>query len=450
MTLNDEPRHGAFAFVIPWERFVYRRDGRWLVTEPIGKEGITNHLLESGMAPDEVKAMLQSRSYNKVYGVEIVPGVGHFHEEGGRWYLNTWVEPRVVATPGEYPRIERILDFLTDGDAAGAEWLAHWLALKVQNPAIVPRVAAVFTTKPGSGKGTLAKILSLLLGPENCATIEGSALESRFNARWADKLFVLADEVLTSESVKDVSNRLKVLIDAEHIELEGKGENQRAVRNRLAWMFASNDDVAPVVLEVGDRRYSVFSNHSPVPDEYKQMLKDAWEDDGATPTASFAAEISAFYHDLLELEVDRRLVSSPYDNAARDELIEANLPSHRLFFRYVDDVGVDALLDRVVTQGDWSLSRTRPEWDFGADGLATNIIYQCYVLFCRDAGAKALKLNKFGSAVKKHGWRPVRGGTKRNHGYAVRRNTTTTPAPAGRVLPFTGTPATTPTTAPSA
>lgn len=412
--LND------FAYVIPMERFVYRRDNRWAINESVSKEGITNHLLCIGWGTDEVAEILNSRTYNKAHGIELMPNHGPYYSApDGREYLNVWVPPTLVATEGEWPTILRILDWLTDGDEEGVRWLCHWLALKVQNPAIVPKIAVVFSTKPAGGKGTIGKILMQMLGTENCAIIENDGLSTRFNSRWAEKLFVLADEVMTTESGKDVSSKLKVLIDGESIELEGKGTNQREVKNRLAWMFASNDEMAPVLIEHGDRRYSVFTNSRDTPADYYAMLQDNWETDKVTPTKEFAAEIAAFYHDLLTLEVDRKFVSKPYINKAREDLIQVSLAGHKLFFQYVADSGLAALLDRVVVHGDWSMSRNRADWDFG-DRIAAAVVYQCYVLFCKESGMKPMKMVKFGHAVAKQaGWAVERVGPKRVTCYKV-------------------------------
>jgi hypothetical protein len=419
----------TFAFVIPAERFCYRKQGRWAVNEMVGPAGIRAHLQECGWTQEDAVACIKGGTYNSVYGAEIEPNAGALFEDSeGKTYLNTWTPPALKPEPGVYPTIELILARLTNNDERGAEWLAHWLALKIQNPAIVPKVAVVFTTRPAGGKGTLAMIMREMLGAENCAVIENGALESRFNSRWARKLFVLADEVLTSESYKDVSNRLKVLIDADTIELEGKGENQISVRNRLAWMFASNDDVAPVVVEDGDRRYSVFSNHDPVTPEWKAMLNACFEADRRTPTAAFRAEIAAFYHDLLQLEVDRALVATPYENADRQALIEANQPGHRLFFKHVDEMGIDGLLERVQVTGDFTMTRGKHEWDRGPDGVSSQMLYACYVLFCKDVGAKALKSNRFGVAAHKHGWAKYRAADTRLYMYRVRRGSNVVPS----------------------
>jgi hypothetical protein len=401
VTLSD------FAYHIPLEKFVYRHPDRsWNTGEMVSKEGIRNHLLWGGWSMPEIKILLQEGSYLRVHGTDFAPGKEPLMRQAdGRFYLNTWIRPTLEPLPGEYPTIERILAWLTNDDQDAQLWLCSWMAAKVQKPDFVPKVAVVLAAEQGTGKGTLASVLQRMLGEANCATIERSALENKFNSRWIDKVFVLADEVLSHDNLKDVSNLLKVLIDGSEIEIERKGKDQRTIRNKLAWMFASNDKVAPVVLESSDRRYSVFSNHNMLTPEYDALLKGCFvASDKARVTPTFAREIQAFYYDLLHMDVDYVLISKPYANVSRAELIEANLSSHEMFFKSVQESGVDEWLVAVLRK-DWNLEKARGDWDFGEHGLSLGMLYACYVEFCRTAGGKPLKINRFGVAVRNH--RPI-------------------------------------------
>jgi phage/plasmid-associated DNA primase len=428
----------TIAYLIPDEKFVYQRGERWASGELVGREGITAHLLQQGMDDKTIAHVLATKSYTAAYGFTTEPNAGLVTiDKHKQPWLNAWVPPTLTPREGTYPRIERVLKHLTGYDDTGVEWICHWLALKVQNPGIVPKVAVVLLTKPAGGKGTLNRIIQEMLGPENCAVLERGALESRFNARWAGKLFVLADEVFSKEGGADISARLKVLIDAGTIEIEGKGSNQREITNRLAWLFASNDEVSPLIVEADDRRYSVFANNLVTPAEHKNMIDSLYESDRFTMTESFKAEISAFYYDLLHLEVDRRMVSAPYQNQAREDLIEANIPTHTSFFRHVDENGVDDLLEGVVLYDDFSLGRTRGEWDFGERGLSSDVLYLCYKKFCKESGATALKKTRWGVAAQKHGWVRKRfslpdSPAKRPWGYTVRRTGAPVTAPGAR------------------
>lgn len=395
------------AFMVPLEKFIYRSaNGGWNLAEPVGRKGIEVHLRQSGWEPERVSAFLKSQSYLSVYGADLFPNASEIvMDQVGRHYLNTWVPPTLLPKEGPYPRIQQVLEWITKGDQAGISWWNQWLATKIQNPALVPKVAVVMSTAQGGGKGTLAFCIRSMLGFANTEVIQREALDNRFNSRWIGKLFVMADECLGSDNVKDVSNLLKVLIDGNEIELEGKGRDQRTVKSRLAWLFASNDTVAPVVLERGDRRYTVFSNHDALPPAYVASLNGCFEANRHTPTESFSEEIAGYYHYLLNLQVDRALVARPYANEDREALINASLPAHQLFFETVQAEGIDGMLNDLVMRGDWTLAKTRPDWDFGEEGLATTAIYSVYTDFTKRIGARPLKMNKFGAALKHH--RPV-------------------------------------------
>lgn len=422
------------AYVIPLQAFVYRQEGTWRLDTPVGREAIHAYLVNRGWDIQTATAVLKERKYLKVNDIMMAPNrPSLFRERDGSVYINTWIPPTLKPAKGPYPRIGRVLDWLTRGDAEGKRWLLNWMALKVQNPDIVPKVAVVFTTEQGGGKGTLARLMMLMLGPENCAVISRGALESRFNSRWLPKLFVLADEVLSSENLKDLSDYLKLLIDAPTIELEGKGRDQRSIRNRLAWMFASNDRVTPVRVEKGDRRYTVFSNHDPLPPDYEAVVKAvAYEAEQPEPAAWFVAEVQGFLHDLLTMEVDRQFASRPYQNEERRQLIEASLSAHELFCQHVDEHGIDGLLEEVMNHSDWTFSSKRHQWDFSTNGVSTQILYECYLAFCRRTGTKQpLRYNKFGQALRNHRglngetWdfrrNSVPGGDQRVNCYVVRR-----------------------------
>lgn len=416
-----------FAYLIPVEKFVYKSRNVWNLSEPVGKDGIINHLLEGGWDLEAIGGVIKGRKYLRVYGADLIPKQGPVYTApDGKLYLNTWTAPTLTPNPRPYPRIQRVIEWVTRGDKAGEKWLKAWMAYKVQNPSVVPKVAVLITSEPGGGKGTLAFLMREMLGPSNCATIKREELENRFNSRWIGKLFVLADEVISRDNQKDISEMLKVLVDADKVELEGKYRDQREVKNRLAWMFASNDTTAPLTVDKNDRRYSVFSNHDSLPPDYANMLRSCFQSDN-TPAPEFVEEMRGYFAELLSIQVDRNYVSTPYENESRALLIEANKPAHDLFCEHVNEAGVDELLDYVVQHTAFHLGKTRHEWDFGADGIATNVLHTCYQEFCKRIGARSMKVNKFGAAMRNHrpAWpqtRPsVQGSSRRVYCYVVPR-----------------------------
>lgn len=408
--IGTEVDNPEFAFVVPWGKYVYRHAGKWNIEQPVAKDSIREFLLNAGETSESIKAFFAVGNYPKVFGAALCPGQPPMYEdplEPGRKMLNTWVRPTLRPTPGPYPRIEAILSWLTQGRAEATQWLKHWMARKVQNPELLPKVAVVLLGRQGSGKGTFGWLMRQMLGPANCAVIERAALESQFNSSWLGKLFVQADEIVSPEHMKSLGEKLKVLITGDELEMEAKGRDRARIPNRTAWLFCSNDRVSPIVLEAGDRRYSVFANHQEIfGTDYDTMIRGCFNADD-TATESFAAELSGFYSDLLGLEVDVGMVSKPYVNEQREALILGSERGHESFLREVTEHGFDSVLAEAEAEvGGYYAPGDRATWDFGAEGgVATRVIYAVYRRFCDSRGMKALSLPKFGAALSAQGWR---------------------------------------------
>lgn len=391
-----------FAYLIPAEAFVFKAGDRWCFDTPVGKPGIEHWLLDQELNPEQVKTILNERLYHRVMGVDILPGEREIAEVEGSKFINVWVAPTIIPQEGDFPSIERILSRLTGDDVDGMEWLCHWLAYKVQNPGIMPRVAVVFATAHGAGKGTLYRILQEMLGKDNCVNIGKEALDSKFNSHWAQKLLCLADEVVSNEHSGDSSNRLKILIDSTYITLEGKGKDQRSIKNRLAWIFASNDTITPVMLEDGDRRYTVFSNHEPLDNEYRTFINGLFEKDRETLTPQFYREIQAFYHELLSLEVEHDLVKTPYINAAKSAIVNASASTQDLFFEEMDRRGLKTILAKIAPFGDYQFMSTPKAWMSPEGWVDGDSLYRVFTAYAKCIGGRSIKQNRFNSALMNH------------------------------------------------
>lgn len=399
-----------FVYFIPKDLFILKLGGRWAIEDPVTKEGLKHHLRNHGFDDATIAEVLRRKVYRSVYGFTRKPNAPDLFEEepgSGCLWLNTWAPPEIYPAesftgPEQWPTISAVLEHLTGGDQTGRAWLENWIAAKIQDPELLPKTAVVFSTSPGAGKGTLAFVIRSLLGQKNTASVHHERLSNQFNAEWADRLFVLADEVVSAENLRDISQQLKVYIDAGEILYHGKHTNARMIRNRLAWIFASNDPVTPVSIEIGDRRYSVFNQHAVLSPEYKKSLVVAFESDRVTPTPAFKKEIEHYAAYLMAYPVDRYAVGTPHDNESRRSLVAANLPGHSQFFEYVEENGFDALLNDDLYTSDLLLLKTKNEWDFGEEGISSQVVYQCYVNYCKSVGTKPLRNNKFGSAIANH------------------------------------------------
>lgn len=399
-------------FSLPHEKFVFRTGNKWQVASPVGDKGAIAFLVDQGATAIEAKLHVKNpEEHTVVHGFDMNPGAAALYQQDGYSYGNLWVPPSLVPAPGAYPHIEQVIEWFVQGDEEGRRWIKHWLAFKVQDPNVLPKVALVLASKQGGGKGFLFSVMSQILGPHNCAKVKQHEIGNHFNSRWVQKLAVLGDEILSNENVKDISQLLKVLIDGSDVERQGKHKDQTEVRNRLMWMFASNDKVSPITLEDSDRRFSVFTNHADVSDDFKQALNSCFEEDRSTPTAAFLAEIAGFAHDLMKIDVDFDFITRPYSNEARRTLMAANRTSQDAFFERVKEETIDPMLETLLMTrpGTGLLHFDKKEWDLGADGVKGEIVYQCYRMFCAETGQMPMKFNKFCAAVKHStDWKKVR------------------------------------------
>src|SRR5262249_46962 len=149
----------------------------------------------------------------------------------GRTLINQYVRPKLVPAKGPYPQIQRLLEELIP-DPEGRRWFFHWFAAKVQCPTLRMNTAPIFQTRPGWGKDTLGRIIFHILGVENCTTIGQDDLESSFNAHYASKLFILADEVTTRENLNDRTGPLKQMVAGPTLQLHPKGITPQEIPNR--------------------------------------------------------------------------------------------------------------------------------------------------------------------------------------------------------------------------
>jgi hypothetical protein len=425
---EDEPAAApepVLAYVAPWDKYVYRTGARWRSDRPLSKTAATAYLKTSGAITRALEqfdretaigeAIVETRSLPVhplcviTYGVDCIPGNADLVtvDANGEMVINTWAPPTVEARAGEWPNLRRVIDYLTsssDGvpDPEGAEWLIHWMAAKVQNPAFTLLTSPVIHGPPGGGKNTIARALMEALGVENCAIIGQESLESDFNAHYATKLFVFADECIPARGIRDLSGKLKAAITGEWLTLNAKGVQQTRVRNRLAWMFASNSD-NPISIEPDDRRYSVFSNRVPITDEYRDFLRAFWHPTHANePSDWFWEEIAAFRHDLETMEFDRMLVRTPHRNEARSQVIEANLSSTDAFAREVEQVGFTNLLELLGGGAVCPMSRQRDK--SAPTGYTAHCVFLLYKAWCESRGYRAHTANMLGRRLTAAGW----------------------------------------------
>jgi energy-coupling factor transporter ATP-binding protein EcfA2 len=201
--------------------------------------------------------------------------------DGTRICMNTYIPPSVEPAAGDWPDWRKLIQNLVSGETGivptaetviveatyveseAEAFLLDWIAQPLQNLYLLFQplrlnTAVVLQGDQGSGKTTLTNALCAFYGPSNCMTITQHAIEGKFDEHLVDKLFVVANEVMSSSNrTMETANRIKPWITDNQISVEGKGKTTRVVPNNFNMMFTSNDP-RPVIVEKTDRRYSIF------------------------------------------------------------------------------------------------------------------------------------------------------------------------------------------------
>ena len=209
--------------------------------------------------------------------------------------------------------LEHIRQVLCGGDEAAADYFIGWLAHLFQRPSEKPTVAVLMKSVEGTGKGTLYKLLSKIMG-SNAYQINGDQqITGRFNSVVAGKLLIFADEVSLTD--KKVFDAVKGIVSEPVLSMELKGLEAEAVPNFARFMFAGNHER---VLRAGtrERRFLVLEpSSSKVGNwEYWQQLNAVIDSDGA----------GALYHYLMAVDLSD---FNPYQAPATKGLIQEKLSS---------------------------------------------------------------------------------------------------------------------------
>ena len=178
------------------------------------------------------------------------------------WDLNTWRQPtyRELQPSSEVAQqpcsFEAMLKFAIP-DLAQRVMLLDWIAWNLQNEGSKPNWAIMlYSEAKGTGKSTVAKVLTALFGLENTASTNGiKPLTQRFSADTLDRKLVVAEEVhISSHSAE--GNALKDLITNTVISVERKYQPIVTIPQTSCFLFMTNHK--PLWLEGGERRYYII------------------------------------------------------------------------------------------------------------------------------------------------------------------------------------------------
>ncbi len=216
----------------------------------------------------------------------------------------------------------RVLLHALGDDEEARDHFVHWAACIVQLKAST-RVAWVLHGVPGTGKGLLFEVvLRPIIGHTNALMKRMRDLDGQFNGFLENCLLLWVDEA-EAKAFKDSGSMnadFKNYIKADEISIRHMHQTSRGAKNYLNFIFASNK-VEPIIIEPGDRRFSVGCyQHKPI-DSYK----GGW----LTPehVKQLKAELEDIYWYLRGYPIDASRAEQPLNNQAKQDIIRVGRTS---------------------------------------------------------------------------------------------------------------------------
>lgn len=305
-------------------------------------EAINKFLLGLGMPKkslEDWKSHIKHIRYRKA----IYTSAQEIVLQGNTRIFNTYRPSTLTPSPlplKDWSPIRELFLHLVGGDPKAYEYILDWFALPLQrlrnrlDPEEHPYkmgTALVFRGDPGAGKGTAMNVISLMYGLHNRVILGQDDLDGKFHSNLVDKLFVVCNEVMSSSNRSvHTANKLKSWITDDEIPCEAKYGDAGMVKNNFNIVFTSNDD-RPVLIEKGDRRYSVFESTR----VDKKIVQPVIDD-----TLGAKAMVAAFYDHLLSRDVKVKY-GELYETEAR---VQVQIHSATTSERFADAIYVDGFL----------------------------------------------------------------------------------------------------------
>ena len=154
--------------------------------------------------------------------------------------------------------LHKLLYKLTNSGEESYEFLLNYLSHLVQFPSLKPEVGIFFTSTQGSGKDTLAKLISLIID-ENLVAFENDPdnIFGKYNLRTRlNKIVVILQE---ADNIKSFNSKIKDLITCKSTTLADKGVKSITVQDYTRLMiFSNNENILKI--EPDDRRWVIFKS----------------------------------------------------------------------------------------------------------------------------------------------------------------------------------------------
>ncbi len=211
---------------------------------------------------------------------------------------------------------------MCDEDDGLFRWVVCWLALPLQKPGAKMRTALIVHGPEGTGKSILFDVIRLIYG--ECGRMATQLqLQSEYTDWLSKMLFCVAEEVVTRQELRHHKGLLKNLVTNPVVNINEKYMPIRTERNQANFAFLSNE-INPMALDDGDRRYTViwYEPRRGYDEEYFKALGAEIDNGGAEALYAWllAQDLTGFTEH-----------TRPYENRARRELIQINMPARDRF-----------------------------------------------------------------------------------------------------------------------
>lgn len=369
-------------------------NGDWDIAKPMVVGAFDTWLLSYGIQDKQLKNWKSRiRSFNGRRSFFSKPTeIAVDHE--GVIFFNTYRPGKIIPGPGDWSDIKALVMNLAGNDPEAFEYFMDWLALPIQKivyegTPFKMGTSVVLHGEQGSGKGTLHTILKLIYGIKNVLLMDQDMMDGRFNDQLIDKLFVTANEVVSSTNRSmQTANKIKMWVTDPVIRLEGKFDDGEEHDNQFNIIFTSNDD-RPVIIERGDRRFTVFFSK-----KFDRKVSSRIYDD----IAGDKKQVAAFLDALLKRQV-RVSYGDLFDTEAKRKMTLASAPSEERFVMDIVSEGWLAVSKPWVEDARQDKPRVATSQVDDEVVVLSGTLQEVYRDWCKKNGLRACGVQKLMTAL---------------------------------------------------
>lgn len=209
-------------------------------------------------------------------------------------------------------------------------WFTQWMAYNIQLKTAITRckVTPLLVTDGvvGTGRGAVAKVLELLVGPHNTskttiAQITGENFAGAYNSYVKNSMFCFVEEVRDNSKRYELNDKLKDLLEADRLDVNVKFGGKGLERIYTSFLLMTNEPDA-IVIPRKQRRIQVLEGPRQArPDSYYGTLYN-WMRDPRNISAVFSwlesIDLSDFNYSTADLNLPgfKRMVATTQSGGA--------------------------------------------------------------------------------------------------------------------------------------